>query len=137
VKITMANDQEEKKSGRETINLKHVETKKQVVDKEKLADLFMVKDRYEADRQTDLKLTNDDKTILSSFQKKRMMLDRIWIIMNQSRTSMNIEPIARDDLKAQLLKLVDLGYLTHEVVEYNLETNDVFILTEKGEEELI
>ena len=82
------------------------------------------------------KLTTDEQAIMTSFQKNRMLLDRIWIITNQSRIQMGMDGYKRGNLKKILDNLVDMGYLKYEAVHYESKFNDVYILTELGKEQV-
>jgi DNA-binding MarR family transcriptional regulator len=128
--------EERRKAAKEFVNLTHVETKKQEIDSAELSGLMAVKKNYDAEVTAKFNLTAEDRSILSSFQKKRMMFERLWIIVNQARTQMGLTPIKQTDIKQKLDDLVEAGFLDHEEVEYEQKKNDVYILTEKGEEEI-
>jgi DNA-binding MarR family transcriptional regulator len=123
-----------KQSARDLVNLTHVETQKQKVDRESLADLMNL--QQDVDSQQ-VGLDQEDHIILGAFEKKRLMLERVWIIVNEARVQMGMEPIKQSDIKVKLDALVDNGYLTHEEVEYDNQTNDVYILTDKGKDEIL
>lgn len=127
--------EKDKKAAKDFVNLTHVETQKQKVDKEALTKVL----NFQAEKTTlgasPPILTADDRVILGSFLKKRMQLDRVWITFNQTRSQMGKEPMKRVELKVRLDELVKLGYMTWEEVEYDNIKNDVYILTEKGEME--
>ena len=129
-------EKEESKTAKDFINLTHVETKKQKVDYRGMGDILSQKEKYDEQQQFRKKLTTDEQAILTSFQKNRMLLDRIWIITNQSRIQMGLDGYKRENLKGILDNLVKLGYLKYEVVEYESKINDVYILTELGEEQV-
>lgn len=122
-----------KKPAKEEINLQHVETKKQEVgDLSKESELLKLKEM-----ETSKTLSSLEKTILNAFQKKRMILTRIAIVVNEGRLAINQEKIPMADLKAILDILVNKGYLTHEIIEYDGQKNDVYVLTEAGEQETL
>ncbi len=129
-------EKEESKIAKDFVNLTHVETKKQKVDYRGMGDILSQKKKYDEQQQFKQKLTTDEQAILTSFQKNRMLLDRIWIITNQSRIQMGLNGYKREDLKEILDNLVKLGYLNYEVVEYESKINDVYILTELGKEQV-
>ena len=129
-------EKEESKIAKDFVNLTHVETKKQKVDYRGMGDILSQKKKYDEQQQFKQKLTSDEQAILTSFQKNRMLLDRIWIITNQSRIQMGLNGYKREDLKEILDNLVKLGYLNYEVVEYESKINDVYILTELGKEQV-
>ena len=116
----------------EKLNLKHVETKKQTVDRKAIADLLAVQQQYDANHRLEQSLSPIEFTTISAFQKKRMLLDRIWIFVNQSQTSLGGEPISRKKMQEILAGLCSKGYLEPIHVEYEGKINDVFLLTEKG-----
>ncbi|MHA1474831.1 MAG: hypothetical protein ACTSRX_09785 [Promethearchaeota archaeon] len=127
---------EEPKIAKDFVNLTHVETKKQKVDYKGMVDILSQKEAYDEQQQFRKKLTTDEQAIMTSFQKKRMLLDRIWIITNQSRIQMGLDGYKRENLKKILDNLVDMGYLTYEAVQYESKFNDVYILTELGKEQV-
>jgi len=133
----MLEKEDQKKTSREIPKLTHVETKKQEVDPNSIADAIQFQKAHDIAQKTKLDaeaITSADKSLLTGFEKKRMLLDRIWIIANQARAQMQLEPLKREEIKHQLMRLVDLGYLTYEEIPYEKSVNEVFILTEKGEE---
>ena len=119
------------------LNLTHVETKKQAVDKNAIADILAAQQRYDAERQLKQPLSPVEFTILSAFQKKRLLLDNIWIFVNQSQTSLGGDPISRTTLQETLAGLCDKGYLEPLKVEYEGKINDVYLLTERGSNEIL
>ena len=129
-------NKEKSKLAKDFVNLTHVETKKQKVDYKGMVDILSQKENYDEQQQFRKKLTTDEQAIMTSFQKDRMMLDRIWIITNQSRIQMGLDGYRRDKLKEILDNLVDMGYLKYEAVQYESKFNDVYILTELGKEQV-
>ena len=127
---------EDPKIAKDFVNLTHVETKKQKVDYKGMVDILSQKEAYDEQQQFRKKLTTDEQAIMTSFQKKRMLLDRIWIITNQSRIQMGLDGYKRENLKEILDNLVDMGYLKYEAVQYESKFNDVYILTELGKEQV-
>jgi len=127
---------EEPKIAKDFVNLTHVETKKQKVDYKGMVDILSQKEAYDEQQQFRKKLNTDEQAIMTSFQKKRMLLDRIWIITNQSRIQMGLDGYKRENLKGILDNLVKMGYLKYEAVQYESKFNDVYILTELGEEQV-
>jgi DNA-binding MarR family transcriptional regulator len=131
-------DAKEKKSARESISLTHVETQRQKVDPSTLGKtLDFQKEFSQAQSKVPSGLTNEKRTILAAFEKKRLQLERVWIIVNKTRESMGLKSIPRVDIKAMLDSLVSEGYLTHEEITYDKQTSDVYILTEKGEDQIV
>ena len=131
------NNEDKQKAAKEFVDLVHVDTKKQIVDKSDMADMLNVKKEFDAQAENVDTLTSDDRSLLSSFQKKRMMLDRLYIIMNQSRKMLGMELFKRDEIKEMLDSMVFSGYLDYKAIEYEGKTNEVYILTEKGEDEIL
>ena len=129
-------NKEKSKIAKDFVNLTHVETKKQKVDYDGMVDILSQKEAYDEQQQFRKKLTTDEQAIMTSFQKKRMLLDRIWIITNQSRIQMGLDGYKRENLKEILDNLVKMGYLKYEAVQYESKFNDVYILTELGEEQV-
>ncbi|MBA7579871.1 hypothetical protein ES708_21751 [subsurface metagenome] len=130
------NKKEESKIAKDFVNLTHVETKKQKVDYKGMVDILSQKEAYDEQQQFRKKLTTDEQAIMTAFQKTRMLLDRIWIITNQSRIQMGLDGYKRENLKKFLDNLVDMGYLKYEAVQYESKFNDVYILTELGKEQV-
>jgi len=126
-----------KKKPREMPNLTHVKTKKQTVDIKAIANLLKVQQRKDAEHKLEQALTSVEFTILSAFQKKRLLLDNIWIMVNQSQTSMGGDPISRITLQETLAELCVKGYLEKNEVDYQGKINEVFLLTEKGSDEIL
>ena len=131
------NKEDKQKAAKEFVDLVHVDTKKQIIDKSDMADMLNVKKEFDAQAENVDTLTSDDRSLLSSFQKKRMMLDRLYIIMNQSRKMLGMELFKRDEIKEMLDSMVFSGYLEYKAIEYEGKTNEVYILTEKGEDEIL
>ena len=129
-------DNEKSKLAKDYFNLTHVETKKQKVDYKGMVDILSQKESYDEQQQFRKKLTTDEQAIMTSFQKDRMLLDRIWIITNQSRIQMGMDGYKREQLKEILDNLVEMGYLKYEAIQYESKFNDVYILTELGKEQV-
>lgn len=81
-------------------------------------------------------LDSDERTILDSFitQSNRLILDRIYIIFNQTRKSLNMELKTKTHLREKLVSLAEKEYIRIEGFIYDGEEREAFILTEKGEE---
>jgi len=112
---------------KDLVQLKHVEVKKQEISPETLDLANTLKDQLLEHDQFE-RLSNDELTILESFNNKRMLLSRIAIVANQSRIPLGIEPFKKADLEKILDTLISKGYLEVEKVE----GNNVYILTERG-----
>ena len=80
-------------------------------------------------------LDSDERTIIGFFeQKNRLILDRIYIIFNQTRKNLNMELKAKTHLREKLGSLAEKGYIRIDGFIYNGEEREAFILTEQGEE---
>jgi predicted transcriptional regulator len=112
---------------KDLVDLKHVEVKKQEISSETLNLANTLKDQLLEHDQFE-RLSNDELTILESFNNKRMLLTRIAIVANQSRIPLGIEPFKKAELEKILDILISKGYLKLEQVE----GNNVYILTERG-----
>ena len=112
---------------KDLVQLKHVETKKQKISTETLNLANTLKEQLLEHDQFE-RLSNDELTILESFNNKRMLLTRIAIVANQSRIPLGIEPFKKAELEKILDTLIFKGYLEIEQVE----SKNVYILTERG-----
>lgn len=123
---------EKKQTAKDKVKLKHIETKKQDVDDEtvnlakKIREKVITQDSFE-------KLSNNEITILESIQDKRMFLNRIAIIANQSRVPMGKEPFKKVELEDILSDLISKGYVTSEIVN----ERRVYYLTERAKERIL
>lgn len=117
----------EKKVAKDLVELKPVKTEKQKPSEETvnlaqaLRDNVITHDSFE-------KLSNNEITIIESIQDKRMFLNRIAIIANQSRMPMGKEPFKKAELEEILDNLIAKGYVKTEIVG----ENRVYYLSEKG-----
>lgn len=123
---------EKKKSAKDKVKLKHIETKKQEVNDEtlnlakKIREKVITQDSYD-------KLSNNEITLLESIQDKRMFLNRIAIIANQSRVPLGKEPFKKAELEDILGDLISKGYVTSEIVN----ERRVYYLTERAKERIL
>ena len=80
-------------------------------------------------------LDSDERTIVNMFDPKpRLILDRVYIIFNQTRKNLNLELKTKAELREKLASLAEKNYLRIEGFIYDGEEREAFILTEKGEE---
>ncbi len=80
-------------------------------------------------------LDSDERTIMDCWsQKNRLILDRIYIIFNQTRKNLNMDLKTKSDLRDNLSSLAEKGYIRIEGFIYDGEEKEAFILTEQGEE---
>lgn len=117
----------EKKVAKDLVDLKHVDTKKQTPSQEAV-DLAQTLKEQVITRDSFEKLSNNEITIIESIQDKRMFLNRIAIIANQSRIPMGKEPFKKAQLEDILDTLIAKGYVKTEIVG----ENRVYYLSEKG-----
>ncbi|MFX0038640.1 MAG: hypothetical protein ACFFCY_08590 [Promethearchaeota archaeon] len=128
------NDYREKKNeskktevAKDRVLLKHVEVKKQEISPETrdlaqtLKESFLEHDQFE-------RLSNDEITIIETFMGKRLFLERIAIIANQSRIPLGISGFKKADLEKILDNLISKGYVESELVG----EKQVYFLTERG-----
>jgi len=126
-------NEEEKEEGKKKIvakdlvTLKHVETHKQQISPETRNLAQALKESYLEHDQFE-RLSNDEITILETFMGKRLFLERIAIIANQSRIPLGIPGFKRAELEKILDDLVSKGYLESEMVG----DKPVYFLTERG-----
>ncbi len=112
---------------KDLVTLKHVEVKKQEISPETrnlaqtLKESFIEHDQFE-------RLSNDEITILETFMGKRLFLDRIAIIANQSRIPLGIPGFKKAELEKILEDLISKGYIQAEQVG----EKTVYFLTERG-----
>ncbi len=112
---------------KDLVTLKHVEVKKQEISPETLnlaktlKESFLEHDEFE-------RLSNDEITILETFMGKRLFLDRIAIISNQSRIPLGIPGFKKAELEKILEDLISKGYIQAEEVG----DKTVYFLTERG-----
>ena len=125
-------EQEEKQSSdelvaKDLVTLKHVEVKKQEISPETRDLAQTLKDSYIEHDQFE-RLNNDEITILETFMGKRLFLERIAIIANQSRIPLGIPGFKKVELEKILEDLITKGYIEFAVVG----DKKVFFLTERG-----
>jgi len=116
-----------KSVAKDLVTLKHVEVKKQEITPETRDFAQTLKERLIEHDQFE-RLTNDEITILESFMGKRLFLERIAIIVNQSRIPLGIPGLKKAELEVILDGLITKGYLEFELVE----NKGVFYLSERG-----
>ncbi|MFX1308220.1 MAG: hypothetical protein ACFE8C_00830 [Promethearchaeota archaeon] len=112
---------------KDLVTLKHVEVKKQEISPDTrdlaqtLRESYLEHDQFE-------RLTNDEITILETFMGKRLFLERIAIIANQSRIPLGVPGFKKAELEELLKNLISKGYIESEVVG----EKNVYFLTERG-----
>jgi hypothetical protein len=112
---------------KDLVELTHVEIKKQQIPQETMDLATTLKERY-LEHDHFERLSNDELTILESFMGKRLFLNRIAIVANQSRVPLGIPPFKKAELETILNKLMEKGYIQSEMVE----GTPVYFLTERG-----
>ncbi|MFX1240896.1 MAG: hypothetical protein ACFFA7_06575 [Promethearchaeota archaeon] len=130
---TEVENEEDTKKGKkklvakDLVTLKHVETHKQVISPDTQDLAQVLKESYLEHDQFE-RLSNDEITILETFMGKRLFLERIAIIANQSRMPLGLPGFKKVELEKILVDLVSKGYLESEVVG----NKPVYFLTERG-----
>ncbi len=112
---------------KDLVELKHVEVKKQEISPETRGLAQTLKERLLEHDQFE-KLSNDEITILETFMGKRLFLERIAIIANQSRIPLGIPGYKKAELEKFLNDLISKGYIQPERVG----DKNVYYLTERG-----
>ena len=119
--------QKKKLVAKDLVTLKHVEVKKQEISPETRDLAQSLKESYIEHDQFE-RLTNDEITILETFMGKRLFLERIAIIANQSRIPLGIPGFKKAELEEILDSLISKGYIEFDVVG----DKNVYFLTERG-----
>ncbi len=119
--------QKKKPVAKDLVTLKHVETQTQKISPETRDLAQTLKERYIEYDQFE-RLTNDEITILETFMGKRLFLERIAIIANQSRIPLGIPGYKKAELEKILEALISKGYIEFDVVR----DKNVYFLTERG-----
>ena len=129
VKLYIDKIAEDKKQpiAKDLVTLKHVEVKKQEISPETRDLAQTLKERYLEHDQFE-RLSNDEITILVTFMGKRLFLERIAIIANQSRIPLGIPGFKKAELEKILDDLTSKGYIESEMVG----DKSVYFLTERG-----
>ncbi|MFX1323646.1 MAG: hypothetical protein ACFE8N_01725 [Promethearchaeota archaeon] len=123
-----AKDIKKKKSvAKDLVTLKHVEVEKQKVSPETRDLAQTLKERLIENDQFE-RLSNDELTILETFMGKRLFLERIAIIANQSRIPLGIPGFKKADLEKIIEILITKGYIETQLVG----DKNVYFLTDRG-----
>ena len=112
---------------KDLVTLKHVEVHKQEISPDTRDLAQTLKESYIEHDQFE-RLTNDEITILETFMGKRLFLERIAIIVNQSRIPLGIPGFKKAEFEKILDDLISKGYLEFDVVG----DKNVYFLTERG-----
>ncbi|MFX1427196.1 MAG: hypothetical protein ACFFBE_12145 [Promethearchaeota archaeon] len=120
-------DQKKKLVAKDLVKLKHVEVKKQEISPETRDLAQALKDSYIEHDQFE-RLTNDEITLLETFMGKRLFLERIAIIANQSRIPLGIPGFKKAELEEIIEGLITKGYIEFD----DVGDKRVFFLTERG-----
>jgi hypothetical protein len=118
---------EKKSVAKDLVTLKHVEVKKQEISPEAKDLAQVLKESYLEHDQFE-RLSNDELTILETFMGKRLFLERIAIIVNQSRMPLGIPGFKRAELEQIIEGLISKGYIESQLVG----DKPVYFLTERG-----
>ncbi|MHA2007937.1 MAG: hypothetical protein ACXABO_06235 [Promethearchaeota archaeon] len=120
-------EQKKQPVAKDLVTLKHVEVKKQEISSETRDLAQTLKERFVEHDQFE-RLSNDELTILETFMGKRLFLERIAIIANQSRIPLGIPGFKKAELDKILEDLITKGYIEFQVVN----EKNVYFLTERG-----
>ncbi len=120
-------EHQNKPVAKDLVTLKHVEVKKQEISPETRNLAQTLKERFIEHDQFE-RLSNDEITILETFMGKRLFLERIAIIANQSRIPLGIPGFKKAELEKILEDLITKGYIQPEEVGDKI----VYYLTERG-----
>ncbi len=112
---------------KDLVTLKHVDVKKQEISQETRNLAQTLKERFIEHDQFE-RLSNNEITILETFMGKRLFLERIAIIANQSRMPLGIAGFKKAELEKILDDLSVKGYIQSEKVGEKI----VYYLTERG-----
>ena len=123
----LVDEHSKKLVAKDLVTLKHVEVKKQEISPETRDLAQTLKERYLEHDQFE-RLSNDEITILETFMGKRLFIERIAIIANQSRIPLGIPGFKKAELEEILRELVSKGYIKSEIVG----DKPVYYLTERG-----
>jgi hypothetical protein len=124
----LLSEHSKKPVAKDLVTLKHVEVKKQEISPETRDLAQTLKERYIEHDQFE-RLSNDEMTILETFMGKRLFIERIAIIANQSRIPLGIPGFKKAELEEILDGLITKGYIKSEIVG----EKSVYYLTERGE----
>ena len=120
-------EHQKKQVAKDLVTLKHVEVKKQEISPETRNLAQTLKERFIEHDQFE-RLSNNEITILETFIGKRLFLERIAIIANQSRIPLGIPGFKKAELEKILEDVISKGYIQVEEVG----DKKVYILTERG-----
>ena len=125
--LETSTEKKQKPVAKDLVTLKHVEVKKQEISSETRDLAQTLKEQYLEHDQFE-RLSNDEITILETFMGKRLFLERIAIIANQSRIPLGIPGFKKAELEKILEDLITKGYIVSELVG----DKNVYFLTERG-----
>jgi hypothetical protein len=112
---------------KDLVTLKHVEVKKQEISPETRDLAQTLKERLITHDQFE-RLSNDELTILETFMGKRLFLERIAIIANQSRIPLGIPGFKKAELEKLIEDLISKEYIEAQLVG----DKKVYFLTDRG-----
>jgi hypothetical protein len=116
-----------KSVAKDLVTLKHVEVKKQEISPETRDLAQTLKERLITHDQFE-RLSNDELTILETFMGKRLFLERIAIIANQSRIPLGIPGFKKAELEKLIEDLISKEYIEAQLVG----DKKVYFLTDRG-----
>jgi predicted transcriptional regulator len=122
-------DDAARKVARDMVSLKHVEVNAQKTASTGLSDALL---HHQAMRRPNLSALQ--AVLLQAFQKKRMDLTRLMIVVNTGRKTSGLPQLTVEEITAELDTLIHGGFLTLQLVEYEGQVNKIYVLTEEGEQ---
>ncbi|OLS12976.1 MAG: hypothetical protein RBG13Loki_3411 [Promethearchaeota archaeon CR_4] len=124
--------EKDKKVARDIVKLKHVET--QVQKATGLSAVLKEKSKQETDAKE--KLSDDAFAVISAIsESKRLFLQRIQIVVNQSRVPLGKQPLREAEFRQLMADLVKRDILKMDTVTTEgLGPREVYSLTQKGKE---
>lgn len=81
-------------------------------------------------------LDSDERTVIDCFRKPRLLLERVYIIFNQTRKTLGMDLKKQKDIREILGRLAEKKYIRIEKFIYEGVKKEAFILTEKGKQQL-
>lgn len=122
----MDSDEDNRPAERRLVKLKKVKTKHQDVD---LSDSEIAMARRFEQQTPKASLSNDEITLINIFEKKKLFLANIAIMFNQTRATLGMSLLKKEDLLGLLDGLKARGLVATRPTPSG---EDVFYLTDEG-----
>ncbi|MCP4762305.1 MAG: hypothetical protein GY870_11035 [archaeon] len=81
-------------------------------------------------------LDSNERTVIECFRKPRLILERVYIIFNQTRKTLGMDLKNQTEIREILGSLSEKKYIRIEKFVYEGVEKEAFILTEKGKQQL-